>query len=134
MSCPKKVIDWDRVDKLLSSGCLGTEVAAYFGIHPETFYDRVKDKYGVVFSEYIQQKRSHGDALLREKQYDKAIEGENMMLIWLGKNRLNQTDSQTNVSVAADTVKSFNSIMAQITNAQSRSCCSSDDSNDNSHT
>src|ERR1700687_4170081 len=112
MSCPKKVIDWKRVDKLLSSGCLGTEVAAYFGIHSDTFYNRFQDEFGMGFSEYMQQKRSHGDALLREKQYDKAMEGENMMLIWLGKNRLNQTDSQTNVSVSPDTVKSFNSIMA----------------------
>lgn len=97
MSRPEIKIDWKIADDLLTAGCLGTEVAAYFGMHPETFYDRVQKQYKIGFTEYMQQKRSHGDALIRAQQFAKSIgitkKGDNMMLIWLGKNRLNQNDN-----------------------------------------
>ena len=92
-----KEIDWDQVDDLLTAGCKGTEVAAFLGIHPDTFYGRVESKYGLGFSAYLQQKRSKGDALIRAQQFAKSIgltkKGDNMMLIWLGKNRLEQNDN-----------------------------------------
>lgn len=91
---PEKQIDWDRVDKLLEAGCHGTEICPYFDLTPERFYERVQEKYGMSFSVYSQEKRQKGDSKLREKQFDKAIDGDNMMLIWLGKNRLGQKDKQ----------------------------------------
>lgn len=97
MARPEATIDWDKVDDLLTAGCLGTEVAAFLGMHPETFYDRVVKKHGIGFTEYMQQKRSKGEALIRAQQFAKSIgltkKGDNMMLIWLGKNRLNQNDN-----------------------------------------
>jgi hypothetical protein len=33
-----------------------------------------------------------GDVSIRRAQYDAAVNGKTAMLIWLGKNRLNQTD------------------------------------------
>jgi hypothetical protein len=98
MTRPELNIDWEKADELLISGCLGTEVAAFFGMHPDTFYKRVEKKYNVGFSAYMQQKRSSGEALLRAQQFAKALgiskKGDNMMLIWLGKNRLGQSDHQ----------------------------------------
>lgn len=91
---PEKQIDWDRVDKLLEAGCHGTEICPYFDLTPERFYERVQEKYGISFSAYSQEKRQKGDSLIREKQFDKAVEGDNMMLIWLGKNRLGQRDKE----------------------------------------
>ncbi len=97
MSRPGVIIDWDKADDLLTAGCMGTEVAAFFGIHPETFYRRVEEQFGIGFTEYLQKKRSKGDALIRAQQFAKSIgltkKGDNMMLIWLGKNRLNQNDN-----------------------------------------
>lgn len=90
----EKNIDWDKVDQLLIAGCLGTEIAPHFDMHPETFYDHVLRKYGICFSEYSFKKKSQGDSLLRAKQFEKALKGENTLLIWLGKNRLNQRDSE----------------------------------------
>lgn len=91
---PEKEIDWDKVDHLLRAGCLGTEVAATFGMHPNTFYTRVQQEYNCIFSEYLQQKRADGDAAIRARQYEKALGlndiGDNSLLIWLGKNRLGQ--------------------------------------------
>ena len=50
MSRPEKPIDWDLVDELLMVGCLGTEIAPHFNLHPETFYDRVLANYGIGFT------------------------------------------------------------------------------------
>lgn len=87
-------IDWKKADDLLTAGCHGTEVASYFGMHPETFYDRVKIEKGIGFTEYSSKKKSHGEALIRAQQFKKALgqteEGDNTLLIWLGKTRLKQ--------------------------------------------
>lgn len=98
MSRPEIPIDWRKVDELLIAGCSGVEVAAYFAMHPQTFYDRVSAQYKVGFTEYLQEKRSKGDSLLRAKQYAKAMgfckDGDNTMLVWLGKNRLEQREPE----------------------------------------
>lgn len=94
MTRPEKPIDWARVDKLLMAGCLGTEIAATFDMHPDTLYRRVEEKYKMGFTAYCSEKRSLGDALLREVQYDKALEKDNTMLVWLGKNRLDQSEKR----------------------------------------
>jgi len=117
----KLKIDWKRVDKLLEAGCLGTEIAAYLGIHYQTLYDKVEEDFGILFTDYRELKRPKGEANIREVQYNKAIGGDTPMLIWLGKNRLNQTDSAQEVSVTPETMKSFKAIMNQLSVLQSES-------------
>jgi hypothetical protein len=89
---PKKIIDWEMIDKWLMAGCDGSAVARKFGMHPNTFYERVMREKGVSFSEYQQQKLTDGNALLHQVQYKKALNGDNTMLVWLGKNRMLQSD------------------------------------------
>ncbi len=91
-SRPVIPIDWDQVDKLLISGCTGTEIASSIGCCPDTLYDRTEQEKGVLFSEYSRQKKEKGDTLLRQAQFAKAAKGDNTMLIWLGKLRLGQRD------------------------------------------
>lgn len=97
MCRPQLEIDWDKVDELLTSGCLGTEVAAYLGIHPDTFYRRIKEKFDMGFTDFMQEKRAKGDSILRAHQFAKALgltdKGDNTLLIWLGKCRLRQRDT-----------------------------------------
>lgn len=90
---PEKPINWDRVNELLEAGCHGTEICPHFDLTPEAFYERVQKKFGINFSEYSQKKRQKGDSILREKQFKKAIKGDNTLLIWLGKNRLGQKEN-----------------------------------------
>ncbi len=90
----KLVIDWDRVDKSLIAGSNGVQVAAMLGVHPETLYDKCKEEKKVFFSDYMQQKRQEGNNILLGKQFELASEGDKMMLIWLGKNRLDQSDKK----------------------------------------
>jgi len=91
---PRKKIDWDEVDKMLSMGALGTEVAAYFDMHAVTFYDRVQAEKGVDFTQYCSQKHSRRDLSLRLKQFQLAMDGNTTMLVFLGKALLNQTEKQ----------------------------------------
>lgn len=92
MARPKKNIDWRKVDKLLEAQCHGTEIAAYFDLHPDTFYRRVEEHYGVGFTFYSQQKKSKGKAALKLAQWENAQGGNTPMQIWLGKNHLDQKD------------------------------------------
>lgn len=91
---PAADIDWDYLDELLEAWCDGTGIASIFGISEHTLYNAVREQYGVTFSEYKQQKRLSGNDMLRWKQHQMALEGETSMLVWLGKNRLDQTDKK----------------------------------------
>lgn len=92
MSRPEKPIDWNKVDQLLMAGCFGTEIAPHFDIHVKTFYDKVVEKFNITFTEYSALKKNQGDSLLKAKQFEKALKGDNTLLIWLGKTRLNQRE------------------------------------------
>ena len=92
MARPKVDIDWERVNELLEADCEGTEIAAHLGIVPNTLYRRCEDDHKISFSKYLQEKKARGNSLLKEKQFEKAMAGDSGMLVWLGKNRLNQAD------------------------------------------
>lgn len=92
---PHKIIDWEKVDQLLIAGCKGTEIAAHFGIHPDTLYLRCEHEKKMCFSVYLQEKRAIGDTMLRAAQFDEAVRKRDRgMLVWLGKNRLEQSDKE----------------------------------------
>jgi hypothetical protein len=90
---PKK-IDFDTVEKLCAIQCTGEEIAGVLGIDYDTLNARIKEEYNISFSEYFKQKRQNGRASLRRLQWKKAEQGDTTMLIWLGKNYLQQTDKQ----------------------------------------
>ncbi len=50
------------------------------------------------FADYKASKRAKGDSLLKAKQFDSALNGSVPMQIWLGKNRLGQTDKKEVIS------------------------------------
>ena len=102
MSRPEKPIDWAKVDQLLMAGCTGTEIAPHFDMHYETFYDRVKAKYNVGFTEYCAIKKQQGNSLLKVKQFDVALKGDKTMLVWLGKQRLGQKDAEERLLMPND--------------------------------
>jgi hypothetical protein len=91
---PRKEIDWKKVDDLLIAGCSGAEIAGYLGINPKTLYEHCEEEKGMLFSDYSSEYYSKGDAILRAHQFAKAlgkvVDGDNTLLIWLGKNRLKQ--------------------------------------------
>jgi hypothetical protein len=93
--------DWKIINQSLMSGCDGASIARHFGMHPDTFYTKVVEKYGELynislFSDYSKAKRIEGDNLIRNKQFDRANSGSDTMLIWLGKQRLGQKEKVEN--------------------------------------
>jgi hypothetical protein len=97
---PIKPIDWKLVDTLLMSGCTGTEIASHFDMAAKSFYIRVEQQYGMTFTDYSSEKRSRGESLLRHKQFEVAMKGDKTMLVWLGKNRLGQKETEEKTTIA----------------------------------
>lgn len=90
----KIIIDWDKVDKMLMAGANGVQVAAMLGIHYNTLARACQEEKKCDFSAYLLDKKEKGNSLLLAKQYDLAMNGDRGMLIWLGKNRLDQSDKK----------------------------------------
>lgn len=89
---PSKSLDWSKIDFYLEAGSTGTQVAANLGIHPNTLYERCAQEKKMTFTDYSQLKKSSGHSKILGKQYAKALQGDNSMLIWVGKQQLGQRD------------------------------------------
>lgn len=87
-------IDWNKVDSLLVAGCDGTEICGVLGISFDTLSRHTERDKKLKFAEYKALKRAKGDSLLRAKQFDTAMAGNVPMQIWLGKQRLQQSEKQ----------------------------------------
>lgn len=100
MAAKKVDIDWDRVAKYLQAQCSGSGIAGILGIHENTLYSRCKLDNGVEFMAFSEQKKGEGKELLRKKQYDVAMEGDKTMLVWLGKQYLEQKEkNETDIRI-----------------------------------
>ncbi len=94
MARPRKEINFVEVDKLCSMMATAEEIAWFFGIGIDTLNTRLQEEYGMGFSEYFKKASSEGKMSLRRKQFEVAIGGNVTMLIWLGKQFLEQSDKQ----------------------------------------
>ena len=91
----KIVINWARVNSALEAGANGVQVAAMLGISFDTLSRRCNSDKNADFAEYMQTKRESGNEKLLKAQYNLAIqENDRAMLIWLGKQRLNQSEKR----------------------------------------
>ena len=89
----KKIsFDWAEVDKFLMSGCTGTQAASAVGISFETLSRRCLSEKKMGFGDYAAKKKQKGNSYLHAKQYQVAMSGNTTMLVWLGKQRLGQSD------------------------------------------
>lgn len=91
---PKMEFDWTKLDAVMQFGANQVECAEVMGCHIETIAVRIKEKHGVSFPEYKEQKMGKLRVNLRRKQYETAMAGNITMLIWLGKQWLGQSDKQ----------------------------------------
>lgn len=94
MGRPPKTIDWNIVEKKMEAGCNGIEIAGSLHISDDTFYIRFKEEYGKSFQDCSGLFHNGGKANLKFRQYAKAMEGSSQMLVWLGKQWLNQKDRE----------------------------------------
>ena len=89
MARKKIEVDPEQVRALARLGCTWDEIAGVLKIARTTLVVRMKEK---KFRDAYDQGVAEGDVSLRRAQYDSALKGKTGMLVWLGKNRLNQTD------------------------------------------
>jgi len=84
---PRLNIDPEQVKRLARLHCTMQEMADFFGCHRETLLNN--------FSTEIAKGKSEGNISLRRKQWQIAVEkGNPVMLIWLGKQMLGQTNEK----------------------------------------
>lgn len=94
MGRPPKSINWERVNEMLEAGSDGEEIAADLGVHADTLYAHVKEKYGQTFTAYSASRHSVGMGKIRLEQYKKALRGNVQLLLFLGRVRLKQVEAQ----------------------------------------
>lgn len=94
MGRPKIEIDWNEFDKLCGIQCTLKEIASWFDCSPDTIENRCKSEKHLTFSDYWTQKAGTGKISLRRQQWQLAMKGDKTMLIWLGKQYLEQSDKQ----------------------------------------
>lgn len=80
----RKIVDAKSVLELASKGRTLNEIAAYCGVSHDTLQRR--------FASEIERGRGLMRGSLRSKQFDIAMKGNPQMLIWLGKQHLDQAD------------------------------------------
>lgn len=89
---PKIEIDWDQFEKLCQIQCTLVEISEWFGCSEDTVERRVQEKFESTFADLYKKKASKGKISLRRKQFEVALSGNVSMLIWLGKQHLDQKD------------------------------------------
>ena len=81
---PKKELDKDVIAKLSQIGCTQEEIGSCVGISARTLQRR--------YADLVKENKNIGKASLRKKMWDKALKGNDKLLIWLSKNELNMRD------------------------------------------
>lgn len=110
---PQKQIDWDMVENMAEAHSPGTEIAQIFNLHPDTFYRKVQEEFGIGFTEWIQSRKSYGKSRLRAKQYNEALTGNTQLLLRLGEVILDQDKKEVDrpsesITVAISEIKDLN--------------------------
>lgn len=89
---PRVEIDWAEVAGMCLIQCTQDEICAVMGVSEDTLSRRCQEEHDCTFADYMAQKRKMGHMSLRRRQWKAAEEGDKTMMVWLGKNWLNQTD------------------------------------------
>jgi hypothetical protein len=81
---PKKELDKDVLAKLSQIGCTQEEIGSVVGISARTLQRR--------YADLVAENKNIGKASLRKKLWEKALKGNDKLLIWLSKQELNMRD------------------------------------------
>ena len=94
MARPRKEIDPDEVRKLARLGATQREIAQWFGVHLHTIEARMRDEdFRLAWEEGgAELNLSLRRQQVRVAEEEKTSSSKVTMLIWLGKQRLGQTD------------------------------------------
>lgn len=89
---PEIDVDLSKLPALVRIQCTAEECASVLGCSVDTLDRRLQSEFGEGFAEYRKRYADEGRASLRRLQWRKANDGDRVMLIWLGKQYLNQKE------------------------------------------
>ena len=91
MGRPQKSIDEKVLANLSQIGCTQEEIGSIVGISARTLQRR--------FADLLEVNKNKGKASLRKRMYEKAMKGNDKLLIWLSKNMLGMSDRIHNTNI-----------------------------------
>lgn len=91
---PTTELDWETIKELCLIHCTHEEIGHIVKCDPDTLDSACKRANGMGFSQYYAIHSANGKASLRRRMYQKAVQGDVMMSIWLAKNYLKMSDKQ----------------------------------------
>ena len=95
MGRPKFIIDDKMFDTAIQLPLIKSDICSLVGNCSEDTLERYcKQRFGLRFAELQEQKRQNFRKNILGKQYELAMKGDRVMLIWLGKQYLGQKDKQ----------------------------------------
>lgn len=93
---PHKVIDQELFERMCQIFCTKPEICGILHVDEKTLTGWCKRIYGKGFSEIYKELSAGGRMSLRREQFKRAMAGSDTMLIWMGKNYLDQSDKSKN--------------------------------------
>jgi len=91
MGRPQKSIDEKVLANLSQIGCTQEEIGSIVGISARTLQRR--------FADLLEVNKNKGKASLRKRMYEKAMKGNDKLLIWLSKNMLGMSERIHNTNI-----------------------------------
>ena len=90
--------EWERIELYLKAGSKPWKIASIFGLSNGQFKGLLESKYGDGWEKALEAFDSQGISLIEAKQFQKAMDGNITMLIWLGKVRCGQREPDISVT------------------------------------
>ena len=105
MGATKIEIDWNVLNSILQFKCSKKVCADHLGCSEDTIDRRIKEEHDCTFKEYAETKLSTTKVKLQTKAIEKALGGDNTMLIFCLKNICAWSDKQEiDHSIKSDTI------------------------------
>lgn len=85
-------IDWDYVKEHFKADCSISSIASALKVSNMLLYSRCINDLGCTLTDLRNEYVGVGEDMIKKKMFDKAIEGDNKLLIFLSKNRLGYSE------------------------------------------
>ena len=99
---PRKEISIAELEKLVALQATAGECASWCNVSEDTIDLRVKEAGYAGFTDFFKRHRGAGQVSLRRKQFETAMTGNPTMLVWLGKDWLDQSDKVVSDNISSD--------------------------------
>lgn len=88
-------IDKDELEKLMKLYPSEQEASDWFGVNPKTLIRFIRKHFKCSFVQLRDKSFTKTKIAIKRAQIDKALKGDNTMLIWVGKQYLDQREKQS---------------------------------------